>query len=134
MRSSFAITANGGSVSESMFSSGGIGELSPATVKMYETALFRCHHSGTDFSPPRYPVPRVTLTHGDCYLGQFLCPRNPKAAPTYIVDFGDVSGNFGPYDLVYAFCTFWTRDQRRESGHVNTAASKISPVARGRRR
>jgi hypothetical protein len=59
-------------------------------------------------------IRHLTLSHGDCYLGQFLCPLSPAASRTYLIDFGDVSGNFGAYDLVYILCTFWTREQRHE--------------------
>lgn len=55
---------------------------------------------------------QLTLSHGDCYLIQFLCPRAP-GAPTYLVDFQAVSANFAPYDLAYLVPTFWTRAQRQ---------------------
>ncbi|HYN89500.1 MAG TPA: phosphotransferase [Ardenticatenaceae bacterium] len=55
----------------------------------------------------------LTLTHGDCYLTQFLIPT-VSDGPVYLIDFQDVSANFGPYDLVYLFATFWTPQQRQE--------------------
>ena len=57
----------------------------------------------------------LTLTNGDCYLTQFLCPSDPVST-AYLIDFQDVSANFGAYDLVYMFATFWTPEQRREDG------------------
>jgi hypothetical protein len=91
------------------------GDLPSAVRQIYETTLAAMPSLWDRFLAPRVLSLRgLTLTHGDCYLGQFLCPRGQASARTYIADFGDVSGNFGPYDLVYAFCTFWTRDQRRE--------------------
>jgi len=56
----------------------------------------------------------LTLTNGDCYLTQFLCPRAPSDQLTRIVDFQDVSANLGAYDLVYLLATFWTPDQRHK--------------------
>jgi hypothetical protein len=67
----------------------------------------------------RYLAPRVmmrsniTLTNGDCYTTQFLLPNNPGVDSTYIIDFQAVSGNFGPYDLVYLIATWLTPAQRQ---------------------
>jgi hypothetical protein len=55
----------------------------------------------------------ITLTNGDCYTTQFLVPNNPEVDPTYIIDFQAVSGNFGPYDLVYLIPTWLTPAQRQ---------------------
>ncbi len=56
----------------------------------------------------------MTLTNGDCYLGQFLCPKGSEDGTTYLVDFQAASANFGAYDLSYLLPTFWTPEQRRE--------------------
>lgn len=58
----------------------------------------------------------VTLTNGDCYFAQTLCPKEPASGETYLIDFQDVSANFAAYDLVYLFATFWSPRQRRENG------------------
>lgn len=55
----------------------------------------------------------LTLSNGDCYFAQFLCPRS-GVGNAYLIDFQDASVNFGPYDLVYMFAAFWTREQRQE--------------------
>ncbi len=55
----------------------------------------------------------LTLTHGDCYLTQFLCPRPGVTAPTYLVDFGMTADLIGD-DLVHMFAFWWTREQRQE--------------------
>lgn len=68
----------------------------------------------------RYLAPRMgtlrhlTLTNGDGYFAQFLCPRRPEQPDqrVYLIDFQDASGNFGAYDLIYLFATFWTPQQR----------------------
>lgn len=53
-----------------------------------------------------------TVTHNDCYLTQFLCPKLGRGA-TYLVDFQDACTDFAARDLVYLLATFWTREQRR---------------------
>lgn len=70
----------------------------------------------------RYLEPRVTtfraltVTNGDCYFAQFLCPKDEKDANgrAYLVDFQDASGNLPAFDLVFMFAIFWTIDHRRE--------------------
>jgi len=58
---------------------------------------------------------QLTITQGDCYLSQFLCPINVDADTTYLVDFDSVSANFAAYDLANLIPTFWTRSQRYEN-------------------
>ncbi len=58
----------------------------------------------------------LTLTHGDCYLTQFLCPRPGVAAPTYLVDFQSAGADLPGGDLVHMFAFCWTREQRQEGG------------------
>ncbi len=54
----------------------------------------------------------LTLTHNDCYLTQFLCPKSGQT-PTYLVDFQSACTDFAARDLVYLMATFWTREQRQ---------------------
>lgn len=56
----------------------------------------------------------LTLTHGDCYLTQFLVPRPGVSAPTYLVDFQSACADLIGADLVHMFAFWWTRTQRRE--------------------
>src|SRR6185312_4853965 len=56
----------------------------------------------------------LTITNGDAYFNQFLCPRLPTEGRTLLVDFEEASGNFGAFDLVFLFATFWTREQRQD--------------------
>jgi len=56
----------------------------------------------------------LTLVNGDCYLSQFLCPRDGSGQPTYLVDFQEASVHLPAEDLVFMLATFWTRAQRRE--------------------
>lgn len=66
----------------------------------------------------RYVKPRsqtlsgLTVTHNDCYLTQFLCPKLGHTH-TYLVDFQSSCTDFATRDLVYLMATFWTREQRQ---------------------
>lgn len=70
----------------------------------------------------RYLEPRVTtfqaltVTNGDCYFAQFLCPidESDTEGRAYLVDFQDASGNLPAFDLVFMFAIFWTVEQRHE--------------------
>lgn len=55
----------------------------------------------------------LTLSHGDCYLTQFLCPRLGVTAPTYLVDFQSVCADLPGWDLVHMFAFMWSYEQRR---------------------
>jgi hypothetical protein len=62
------------------------------------------------------PMCGITLSNGDCYFIQFLCPREPEGKIAYLIDFDSVGANLPAYDLVYMFATFWTPEQRKEQG------------------
>jgi thiamine kinase-like enzyme len=55
----------------------------------------------------------LTLVHGDCYLSQFLCPRN-SIGTTYLVDWQSAYADLPSIDLTYLFAMFWTPRQRHE--------------------
>lgn len=55
----------------------------------------------------------MTLVHGDCYLSQFLYPRD-GSGPVYLVDWQGASPDLPTIDLTHLFATFWTPEQRRE--------------------
>ncbi len=57
---------------------------------------------------------RMTLSHGDCYLSQFLCPAPGASGPTYLIDFQGPAADVGAMDLVFLFATFWPPAQRSE--------------------
>jgi len=88
----------------------------PADLRtLYEQTLVQLPGLWTGYFKDRVLTRRqMTLSNGDCYLSQFLCPRSGADAPTYLVDFQDVSANFSTYDLVYMFATFWTPEQRHD--------------------
>lgn len=80
---------------------------------LYETAL-----AGLPSLWDRYFADRVishrnlTLSNGDSYFAQFLCPNDP-AGMTYLIDFQSPKADFAALDLVYLIATFWTPAQRQ---------------------
>lgn len=82
--------------------------------------LYECILAGQSTWWDRYLAPRVTthrnltLSHGDGYLSQFLCPREGASGPTYLIDFQGPKGDFATDDLVHLFAIFWTPEQRHE--------------------
>jgi hypothetical protein len=67
----------------------------------------------TRIQPRLNPVRALTMSHGDCYLTQFLNPREGDGG-AILADFQDASFNFPAYDLVYMLATFWSREQRAQ--------------------
>jgi len=58
---------------------------------------------------------QLTISHGDCYLSQFLCPSpSSPDSTTYLIDFQGACGDLPAMDLVFLFATFWTAEQRGE--------------------
>lgn len=100
---------------DQFFSNAGT-EISPEARRLLETALDHLPHLWEKYIQPRVEAySKLTLSHGDCYLTQFLVPKQPGSKePTYLVDFDSASGNFPAYDLVYLLPTFWSREQRLE--------------------
>ncbi|HEX9029892.1 MAG TPA: phosphotransferase [Anaerolineales bacterium] len=70
---------------------------------------------------PRFKNPHnLTLTHGDAYFCNFLCPVIPGSAPTYLMDWQSPGCDLAAYDLVNLLAAFWMRDQRRaENREIN---------------
>jgi hypothetical protein len=56
---------------------------------------------------------QVTLTHGDCYFAQFLCPTS-VTGQTFLGDWQSTSTYLPGDDLVHMFGIFWTPGQRRQ--------------------
>lgn len=79
---------------------------------LYKDALDRLPALWRHLSGRVESMNNVTLSHGDCYLTQWLCPRG-DTGQVYLIDFDSVSANVGAFDLVYLTATFWTREQRR---------------------
>src|SRR5262245_32700315 len=67
----------------------------------------------TRILPRLVGMDRVTLTHGDVYFANFLCPRDGDGT-TYLVDWQGPLVDHPGTDLANLLATFWTREQRRE--------------------
>ncbi|MEJ2758151.1 MAG: phosphotransferase [Anaerolineales bacterium] len=91
-------------------------ELPTELTALYEQVLSHFPHLWARYLGPRITdLQAITVTHGDCYLTQFLCPKEGIQGQTYLVDFDSASANFGAYDLAYLIPTFWTREQRTQN-------------------
>lgn len=59
----------------------------------------------------------ITISHGDCYFSQFLCPSSRSSdRVTYLIDFQGACGDLPAMDLVFLLATFWTPAQRHVQG------------------
>ena len=55
----------------------------------------------------------LTISHGDCYLSQFLNPLPGVSNDmTYLIDFQGACGDLPAMDLTFLFATFWSPEQR----------------------
>jgi hypothetical protein len=91
-------------------------DISPEICSILEKAVERLPYLWKKYLQQRVEnYHHLTLTQGDCYITQFLVPRQTESGQTYLVDFDSVSGNFPAYDLVYLLPTFWNRTQRLEN-------------------
>lgn len=99
------------------------GDALPSALQaIYTQTLARVPHLWERYLARRVEArAHLTLSHGDCYLSQFLCPRDDTAVPTYLVDFQGACTNFAAIDLVHLFATFWTGAQRREGNREEGA-------------
>ena len=62
---------------------------------------------------PRYQAKaNLTLVHGDAYFANFMCPSDPAAGVTYLLDWQAPTVDIGGYDLANLCATFWTSEQR----------------------
>lgn len=90
----------------------------PASIgALYEAALTGLPHVWERLLAERMAARRqLTISHGDCYLSQFLCPLpgSPDMA-TYLIDFQGACGDLPAMDLVFLLTTFWTPEQRHEN-------------------
>ncbi len=91
------------------------GDWFPADLRvLYERELARLPLLWDEGLGERITTRRgLTLTHGDCYLTQFLCPRTGVGAPTYLVDYQSACVDLTARDLTHMFAFWWTREQRR---------------------
>ncbi len=96
----------------------------PAELRqLYEDVLARLPQLWKRYLEPRITTLRnLTMSNGDSYFAQFLCPL-PEAAGqhAYLVDFQEASVNFAAFDLVFMFAVFWTPQQR----HANERETRL---------
>lgn len=88
----------------------------PADLRaLYERVLAQLPAHWERLLAPRFRASKhLTLIHGDAYFANFLCPRQPGAGPTYLLDWQSPGFDLGGYDLVNLCATFWTPEQRHE--------------------
>lgn len=59
----------------------------PHLQLLYETILQQMMHLWRTYMVPRLAdFSNLTLTHGDAYLANFLCPREGQMGSTYLID------------------------------------------------
>jgi hypothetical protein len=56
----------------------------------------------------------VTLVHGDCYFGQFQCPKAPARDCVYMLDLESAHTFIPGLDLYNLFASFWSRANRHD--------------------
>lgn len=84
-------------------------------LRLYENVLAHLPNYWQRYLEPRFRTKRgLTLTHGDAYFANFLCPKNPGTGATYLLDWQSPGFDIGGYDLVNLCATFWTPEQRHQ--------------------
>jgi hypothetical protein len=112
-----------------------VGDWFPTELRaLYESVLARLPDLWHQYLEAQVlPYRHITMTNGDCYFSQFLCPLDPAQERTRIVDWQSASANFAAYDLAYLFPTFWTPAQRHEQAREERLLRRYhnTLVARG---
>jgi hypothetical protein len=88
----------------------------PPTLRaLYETILEHMLALWKAETEPRLAThTNLTLTHGDAYFANFLCPRPAHHGATYLLDWQSPEVYRATGDLVNLCATFWTREQRAQ--------------------
>jgi thiamine kinase-like enzyme len=96
---------------------------------LYESVLARLPRHWQRYLEPRFRArQRLTLTHGDAYFANFLCPKPPATGPTYLLDWQSPGFDIGGYDLANLCATFWTPEQRHENQREVTTLYRYHAV------
>jgi len=96
--------------------------LPPKLHQLYEHALANLPGLWEHYFAPRVTnFHQLTLANGDGYFNQYLCPTSNVADSAYLIDFQEISANFGANDLVYLLPTFWSQEQRYEQSREEQA-------------
>lgn len=72
------------------------------------------HYWEQQLAPRFQSKSNLTLIHGDSYFSNFLCPKNPGSAPTYLLDWQSPAFDIAGYDLANLCAAVWTSEQRHE--------------------
>jgi len=94
----------------------GEGDWLPADLReLYTRLLDRLPYHWERYLAPRFQTKtNLTLVHGDAYFANFLCPKDPGAGATYLLDWQSPVFDLAGYDLVNLCATFWTPELRHE--------------------
>jgi hypothetical protein len=86
----------------------------PADLRdLYVRVLDHLEQHWQQYLEPRFRVKsNLTLVHGDAYFPNFMCPNDPAAGRTYLLDWQEPTVDIGGYDLANLCATFWTTEQR----------------------
>ena len=93
------------------------GDWFPAGLReLYEQVLGHLHYHWQHYLAHRFRTgTNLTLTHGDAYFANFLCPKEPTTGTTYLLDWQSPSFDIGGCDLANLCAAFWTAEQRHEA-------------------
>lgn len=85
-------------------------------AEVYESVLAGMPHLWERYWRPRIATLRhLTLTHGDSYFANFLCPDDGETHNTYLIDWQSPETLWAASDLANLMATFWTWEQREEN-------------------
>ncbi len=62
------------------------------------------------------PLRNLTLTHGDAYFANFLCPNQGTMGNVYLIDWQSPETLWAASDLANLMATFWASEPRQENG------------------
>jgi thiamine kinase-like enzyme len=89
--------------------------LPSSVLRLYDQALAHLPRVWNTYISPRFRTgTNLTLTHGDAYYANFLCPCDATAGPTYLIDWQCPWEDLSTIDLVPLCAAFWTSAQRHE--------------------
>ncbi len=99
--------------------------------ELYEQVLAHLSVHWEQYLKPRFQAKRnLTLVHGDTYFTNFLCPKTPRTAATYLLDWQSPGVDIGGYDLANMIAPFWTSQQRHEGQREETMLRRYHTVLR----
>lgn len=88
------------------------GRVSDAVLELTEHTVLGLHHRWAQRLRHLATRGHLTLVHGDCYLSNWLVPRDGLAASAVAVDFQQVHVDTPGEDLAFLLGTFLPKEQR----------------------